>query len=246
MEKLINGVERNHTLESAFYFLDNLLRDEHSFLANSVNRICHLKGPDYLRSKWKRVFDLSFSIPAAIVATPFIISLGILKRREDGGSAFFVHERLNSIPGKTIKIFKVRCMKPNSDAGSDNSEIARNRQPWEDPRNTQLGVFMKKYNLEELPQLYQVVLGQLSLIGIRAAPKYVFDQLKELWSRERYKKWQTAYMSGKLGMTGINQIFGSKSNEEIRYYLDVFYVNNASLGLDLYLLWRQLVQIFGY
>jgi len=195
-------------------------------------------------SRYKRLLDLAVSIPAAVVATPVITTLGFAKKVEDGGSMFFVQERLSHVPGKTINLIKIRCMRPNSDAGSGNVQIAQGLKPSEDPRNTKLGSFMRKYQFEELPQLFQVVLGKLSVIGLRPNTKYNLDHLQNTWSQDRFEKWRDAYLSGRLGLSGVNQVFGSQFKEDDkRYHTDVFYTKHASLGLDLYLLWKTAIKL---
>ena len=130
-------------------------------------------------------------------------------------------------------------MRPNSDAGSGNLQITKDLKPSEDPRNTRLGSFMRKYQLEELPQLLQVISGKLSLMGLRPNTEYGFEYLQDIWSKDRYNRWKDAYQSGRLGLSGVNQVFGSLLKEDDkRYHTDVFYTKHASLGLDLYLLWK--------
>jgi len=219
--------------------LDRYFRNSDTVFARLANLICPYTGERYLNSQYKKLLDLAVSIPAAIVATPVITTLGFAKKVEDGGSIFFVQERLSNAPGETIDLIKIRCMKPHSDAGSGNLQIAQGLKPSEDPRNTKLGSFMRKYQLEELPQLFQVVLGKLSVIGLRPNTKYGFDNLQSTWGQDRFEKWRDAYQSGRLGLSGVNQVFGSPLKEDDkRYHTDVFYTKHASLGLDLYLLWK--------
>lgn len=224
--------------------LDRYLRGNNTVFVGLANTACSLKGEEYLNSRCKRLLDLFVSIPASVIAVPAVITLGFTKKIEDGGSAFFIQERLSNKPGETINLIKIRCMRPNSDIGSDNLRIVRGLRPTEDPRNTRLGSFMRKYQLEELPQLFQVITGKLSLMGLRPNTKYGFDYLQGIWSKDRYNKWRKAYQSGRLGLSGVNQVFGSLfKEEEKRYHTDVFYTRQASLGLDLYLLWKTVIRL---
>jgi len=226
--------------------IDQYLRRGDTVLAELANAVCPYKGEEYLNSRVKRWLDLGVAVPAAVVATPVVTLLGCAKKLEDGGSAFFVQERLGQHEGETIDVVKIRCMRPKSDAGMDNLQIARGLEPSEDPRNTRLGAFMRKYQLEELPQVFQVIQGKLSVMGIRPNTQYGFDNLQEVWGEERYDRWANAYHSAPLGVSGLNQVLGSKLKEdEKRYHMDVFYARNASLGLDLYLMWKTLTRLAG-
>jgi len=226
---------------------DRYLRDGNTVVARLTRGVCPAKGEEYLKSGWKRALDLGVAFPAAVMATPVIFALGLAAKIEDGGPMFFTQERLKS-DGGTFKILKIRSMREGSDIGGQSLDIARGRRASEDPRSTGVGAFMRRYQLDELPQFYQIVLGQLSLIGIRPVPQYLLDYLQDngLWSRERLGKWQESYEDGALGLSGLGPIFGSQvKKDEAKYHLEVFYTENASLGLDLYLLWKTLAWISG-
>lgn len=226
--------------------IDHYLRRNDCVLAELADTLCPYKGTDYLNSQTKRFLDLGVAIPAALVTAPAVMILGIAKKLEDGGTAFFIQERVGQHQGKTIDIIKIRCMQPKSDKGGENLQISRRLDASQDPRNTRLGTFMRKYQLEELPQLFQVIQGKLSVMGIRPDTQYGFDNLKEVWSEERYKKWVDAYRSAALGISGLYQVFGSSVKEdEDKFHLDMFYTKNASLGLDLYLIWKTAVKMLG-
>lgn len=226
--------------------IDRYLRRSDTVLAELVNAVCPYKGTDYLNSRVKRFLDLGVAIPAAVIATPAVTLLGVAKKLEDGGSAFFVQERLGQHEGETIDLIKIRCMQPQSDVGGENLQIARGLEPSQDPRNTKLGAFMRKYQLEELPQVFQVIQGKLSVMGVRPNTQYGFDNLQEVWSNERYNRWTDVYHCAQLGVSGLYQVFGSNLKEdEKRFHLDVFYTKNASLGLNLYLLWKTASRLLG-
>lgn len=225
---------------------DRYFRRTDTFLARVANVAYSQYGADYINSRGKRVFDLSIGIPSTIVAAPIIAGLSITKRIEDGGSAFFIEQRLDTKLGNPIDIVKIRCMTPNADAKEGNLNIARGLEPHQDPRNTHLGRVMRRYQLEELPQLLQVLRGKLSLIGVRPIAQYGVDNLQRRWSAKRFQRWNQAYQSGPLGISGLNQTMGSDLKEdEKRFHLDVFYTKYASLGLDLYLLWKTALTMLG-
>lgn len=223
--------------------IDAYLRDSDTTFARILHALSPYKGEAYLNSDVKRFLDLTTSLPAAFISSPAIIILATAVKLEDGGSAFFVHERVGPHGNDPIDVVKIRCMHPNSDRGALNYSIAKGVSPWEDPRNTGVGAFMRRYQLEELPQLFQVVSKRLSMLGIRPASVSEIGLLDTHWSRERYERWYEYYKRGPLGLSGLNQVFGVEKDDLKRYHLDVFYCKNANLGLDLYLMWRTLVKV---
>jgi len=228
------------------FIIDRYLRRRDSGPAKLLSLLSPAEGENYLRGSWKRSLDLLISIPAAVAATPVIALLALAKTIEDGAPPFFVQQRTNGQDQTiTIGVIKIRSMRPHSDFGIDNLTLARGMRAREDSRNTRLGSFMRRFQLDELPQLFQVACGQLSLIGIRITSPYVFDYLQKEWPEERYERWKTYYLQGRTGLSGLNQIFGSglKENEK-RYHLDAFYAKHASLGLDCYLIYKTLIKIF--
>lgn len=221
--------------------LDRLLRSNQSLLAELARRIDGGKrGKEYLESKLKRALDLGIGFPLAVVSTPAIFALGAAKVAEDGGPMFYIQERRTSSKGKSLKVMKMRSMKPDSDKEEDwYNKYVRGKEGCQDSRSTPLGSFMRKYDLDELPQFYQVVLGQLSLIGPRPCSEKSLSTLDEKWSKERLERWDTLSLHCPKGISGLAALFGTKLKEvEKRYHFDVFYAKNANLGLDLYLVWR--------
>ncbi len=208
--------------------IDRYFRRSDTALSRTVEAVSPQTSDAYLNNGVKRTLDVSVSVPAAITAAPIVAVLGIAKKIEDGGPVFFTHERVNSCERGELSLVKIRCMKPNSDLGAENIQAARGFTASQDPRNTRLGSFMRHYQLEELPQLLQVALGKISLIGIRPASSYSFYHLERAWSPKRYKRWKEAYHSGRLGLSGVTQVFGSPHKmDEKRYHTDVFYTKKS-------------------
>lgn len=233
---------RNGSNRDVFNRVDDYFRDSNTTLSGIVTRLCCKRGKEYLNSTAKRVLDLSLAIPAAIVVTPVVCALAVAKKLEDGKTMFFYQERVSSRgQDQNFHIVKIRCMREHSDHGAENVQFARGHLAHEDSRNTKLGAFMRRYQLEELPQIFQVLQRKMSLVGIRPAPQYVFDELKQLWNPRTYQEWEDAYHAGHLGITGLNQVLKlSEKDDPRRNHFDVFYARNASLGLDLYIMWRTL------
>jgi lipopolysaccharide/colanic/teichoic acid biosynthesis glycosyltransferase len=227
--------------------IDRYFRGNDTFLAKSLRLLDPQKGEDYLNSWSRRVLDLAVTVPAAIVSTPLIAVLGVAKKLEDGGSMFYIQERVKrGISEGTTKVVKIRCMQENSDKKEGNIGISFGLAPEDDPRNTKLGSFMRRFQLEELPQLFQVAKGDLSLIGIRSAPSYSFGYLNNSWGKKRFDNFLQFYQQCGNSLVDVATVLGTnfiKGEEDNRYQAYAFYVNNASLGLDLYLLWRTFLKL---
>ena len=232
---------------SILFHVDRSLRSENSKFAQLLNSLDPKKGEDYLKSLTRRGLDLSIAVPAALISTPLILVLGIVKKLEDGGSAFFVQERMARNTMKdTTRLVKIRCMHENSDKKEENIRISEKLAPEDDPRNTRFGKFMRKFQLEELPQLFQIIMNDLSLIGIRSTPSYALNYLEETWGSERYENFLKFYKLCGGALIDVAIIFGTRfvKGEEInRYHSYAFYSKNASLGLDLYLLWKTFLKL---
>jgi len=115
----------------------------------------------------KRVFDLVFTVPGLIVLLPFFIIIAVWVKMDSPGSVFYRQERVGR-SGKLFTIYKFRTMVVDAD------KIGRAITVGEDPRITRSGVLLRKYKLDELPQLINVVKGQMSLVGPRPeVPRYV-------------------------------------------------------------------------
>lgn len=218
--------------------VDRYLRREDTLLAHTFRAISPDVGQDYRNSPEKRVTELVIATPFAVITLPVMGILASAKKLEDGESAFYVQKRLSQ--DGSIPVVKIRCMKMDADndtwANLHNAAIYGEEC---DPRNTRLGRFMRKYELEELPQLWQVVAGQLSLVDIRAAPQYVFDFIKEN-RPETFEEWEVAYRaSDRPGIFSLNSAISKRRKNDIkRHHYDLLYAKKASLGLDLYILYR--------
>ncbi len=212
--------------------IDKYLRGEDTLVARVVKRASMLTGPSYRVSRPKRAIELSVALPAAIITTPLISALVVVNRLLYAKDPFFVQERIGK-RGESVPLVKIRCMKPDSEkniqASLKNGAIYK---AGEDPRNTPLGRVLRKYEIEETPQLWQVVMNQLSLIGIRSAPQYVFDHLEQTRPRS-FSEWTSAYFSGKPGLISLNAVCNpERKNDDKRHHYDLLYSKKASLGLD--------------
>lgn len=183
----------------------------------------------------KRLTDIVLSLTALIGLSPLLIYL-YWRIRQDGGKAIYGHSRIGQ-NGKPFLCWKFRSMVNNSEEVLqnllENNPLAK--AEWEkdfklknDPRITQIGHFLRKSSLDELPQLWNVLKGEMSLVGPRPVIK---DELP------RYCDELDYYLMAKPGMTGLWQVSGRNDVDyEKRVYFDSWYVKNWSLWNDFVIL----------
>ncbi|CAG4884369.1 putative Undecaprenyl-phosphate galactose phosphotransferase [Georgfuchsia toluolica] len=192
----------------------------------------------------KRSFDLVVASLLLILLSPFLLALAILIRRE-GGTAIYGHTRIGR-GGKPFKCLKFRSMRPDADKILkqllENDPAAK--AEWEkdfklrnDPRITPVGHFLRKTSLDELPQLINVVRGEMSLVGPRPI---VTAEL------ERYEDSVDLYLQVRPGVTGLWQISGrNETSYAQRVSLDAWYVRNWSLWYDIAILFKTINVVFN-
>lgn len=190
----------------------------------------HELRPNYQMIVFKRLIDLSFSIPALIVLTPVFLIIMALIKLEDSGPVFYVSRRWG-LKGRLFNCCKFRSMVVNADALKQKL-LPQNEMDGpvfkikNDPRLTQMGRFLRRFSLDELPQIWNVVKGDMSLVGPRPLPEneqvgnYRLDYLRRLLI--------------KPGLTCLWQVRG-RSNVPFTQWMrwDVFYLKHWSLFLDL-------------
>jgi lipopolysaccharide/colanic/teichoic acid biosynthesis glycosyltransferase len=120
----------------------------------------------------KRIFDIFFSVVGLILLSPLLMIIAWRIYREDGGPFFYRGERVG-LHGKTFRIFKFRTLVVNAD------RIGGHSTPEDDPRVTRIGRMLRKYKLDELPQLINVLLGEMSLVGPRPEVKPFTDMFTQ-------------------------------------------------------------------
>lgn len=180
----------------------------------------------------KRVFDLVFAVILVVFFSPFILGVAAIIWFADRSSVLFAHERIG-LNGKTFKCLKFRTMCLDADVKLERllqSDPAA-REEWEqsqklanDPRLTSVGLILRKTSLDELPQLWNVLRGEMSMVGPRPI---VADEAKH------YGSVFADYKSVLPGLTGAWQVSGrSNTTYEERVALDADYIKKASLVLD--------------
>lgn len=248
-------IERAKKEKTFYEKIDASFRDKDTAFAHLLEAISPEKGEEYLNGKLKRFLDLSIAVPAVVISTPVVAVLGIVKKLEDGGSAFFVQERYQTIPqenkedAKTFRIWKIRSMVEGAEKDASRV-LKRGVDEKLDPRQTKLGKTLRRYKFDELPQFFHVISGKLSAIGARPLPPSSVRVLNGSSEGKEpsslFHEWVSAYNKGKKGLTGLQQVRGTeKRMSGERFHSDIFYTKNASLGLDLYLLWATIGRILG-
>ena len=186
----------------------------------------------------KRILDLVLTLAAAPFVLPIIGAIALWIRLDSRGPVFYSQTRVGQ-DGREFRVWKFRSMVENADKilreslahdPSLREEWERDHKLKDDPRVTRSGVFLRRTSLDELPQLWNVVRGEMSLVGPRPIvnaeiPKYgnAFD----------------LYTKAKGGLTGLWQVSGRNDTSYAeRVTLDTYYVRNWSVWLDLYILFR--------
>ncbi|HEX2252196.1 MAG TPA: undecaprenyl-phosphate glucose phosphotransferase [Thermoanaerobaculia bacterium] len=175
----------------------------------------------------KRLMDLALATAATLVLLPLLPLVALLIWVEDRGPIFYRQERMG-LDGRPFMILKFRSMRVNAEASSGPVWAIKN-----DPRRTHFGEFLRHWSLDELPQLWNVIRGDMSLIGPRPErPAFVREfkhKIPQYMVRHRVK----------AGITGWAQVHGWRGNTSIKKRLqyDLYYIENWSLGLDLKILW---------
>ena len=182
----------------------------------------------------KSNFDKVLAITGIVVGAPLFVILALAIKLDDGGPVLFRQTRVGK-DGRTFSVCKFRTMVP--DAEKLKAGLAdQNQQQWplfkirRDPRLTRLGPWLRRWSLDDLPQLVNVLTGQMSLVGPRPA---LPDEAAMYGDRVRRR------LAVKPGMTGLWQVNGRSDlswDESVR--LDLRYVENWSLMLDLQILWK--------
>jgi lipopolysaccharide/colanic/teichoic acid biosynthesis glycosyltransferase len=178
----------------------------------------------------KRGLDIFISISAIVVLIPALIVATIAIKLTSKGPAFFRQQRAGK-NGKTLILYKFRTMTANIDpfGPSPKSE--------QDPRLTKIGRFLREYSFDELPQLFNILKGNMSLVGPR--PLYL-SQMHE-WSERQKKR-----LLVKPGLTGLAQVSGrGRLTREQKLELDAKYVETASFWIDSVIILKTFTRVFG-
>ncbi len=177
----------------------------------------------------KRLFDITFSIIFLILGSPFFLLIAILIKLTSRGPVLYRQVRAGK-NGKPFYIYKFRTMIHNAD------KIGPILTDKDDKRITKIGKFLRRYSLDELPQFYNVLIGDMSIVGPRPE---VVEIVK------KYKMWQRRVLSVKPGITGLAQISGRQELDiDSKLKIDLYYINNYSILLDVEIIFKTIIHIF--
>jgi Undecaprenyl-phosphate glucose phosphotransferase len=175
----------------------------------------------------KRGFDMLAAAVALVLAAPVMLVVAVLVKLGSPGPVFFRQERMG-MDGRTFRIIKFRTMRANAEASGAQMAVA------EDPRRTGLGGWLRRFSLDEMPQLLNILRGDMSLVGPRPERPVFIEEFKRQIPRYHLRH------KVKAGLTGWAQIHGLRGQTSIekRIQYDLYYIENWSLLLDLKILLR--------
>lgn len=187
----------------------------------------------------KRMFDVTASCIGLVVLSPLMLITAILVKAEDGGPVFFVQERVGK-GGKVFKMYKLRSMRPDAEQMhqqllSMNELDGPAFKMKYDPRITKTGRFLRKSSIDELPQLINVIRGDMSIVGPRPLPVYEQEQCNE---------YQNQRLLVQGGLTCYWQVCGRASvpfDEWVE--MDLSYIREQSVWVDLKLIGKTMVSV---
>ena len=194
----------------------------------------------------KRMMDIIVSAAGLLVISPVLLVVAVLIKLDSPGPVFFIQERVG-LNGRTFRMIKFRSMRADSDpaihkkfleemiqAGDGRHELDADGKPVykivNDPRITRLGRFIRKTSIDELPQLFNVLRGDMSLVGPRPPIQYEVDA---------YKDWHMKRLYIRPGMTGLWQVSGrNRLTFDQMVQLDIAYIEQWNLRTDIKILFR--------
>ena len=182
----------------------------------------------------KRAFDFTFALLGLVILSPLLLLLAIVVKLDSPGPALYAQERVG-LSGRRFKMYKFRTMRVDAEA--------QGKAEWSrpvDPRRTRLGSLLRRLSLDELPQLWNVLVGHMSLVGPRPERPVFVKQFRA--SIPRYMLRHHV----KAGITGWAQVNGLRGDTPLdqRIEYDLFYIKNWSMGFDVKILFLTLLRVF--
>ncbi|MBU2917755.1 sugar transferase [Psychrosphaera sp. F3M07] len=237
---LVNATERGAWVEPLVSFLDRVLGYTEVELLQS-SYFLHTKAFTILSTKRtqvvKRILDLFFSMILLLLTLPIMIATAIAIKISSEGPIFYSQKRVGLF-NKEFKVLKFRSMR--TDAESSGAQWAQKN----DDRVTQVGHFIRKTRIDELPQLVNVILGEMSLVGPRPEREVFVKDLEKDISYYRFRH------SVKPGVTGLAQVsypYGASLEDAIwKHKYDIYYIKHHRTLFDLYIILKTVkVVLFG-
>ena len=209
----------------------NLKNDTEKF------RVC---GEKTMYLKAKRVFDVMSASMALIIFSPILILLVLLITLDSRGMAIFGHKRIGK-DGKEFKVYKFRTMVINAQevlekfTPEQKKEFEKNFKLENDPRITRIGGFLRKTSLDELPQLFNIIKGDMSVVG----PRPIVNA-----EIEKYGEFADKMFSVIPGLTGYWQANGrSDTTYDERVQMDMYYIDNRSFIFDIKIIFQTVISV---
>lgn len=188
----------------------------------------------------KRIVDILLSAIGLVVLSPVFLTIGIIVKLDSKGTVFFKHKRIGK-NGEEIYIYKFRTMISGAEQMIKNfdeeqmKEFKENYKLENDPRITKVGDFLRKTSLDELPQIWNIFKGDLSIVGPRPITK---DEL------EKYGEDKEKFLSITPGLTGYWQANGrSSTTYEERMAMELYYVDNCSWKMDVKIFFKTIISV---
>jgi len=186
----------------------------------------------------KRLFDAAFASLGLVCLSPFILVIATAIKAEDGGSVLYGQERTAEL-GETFTVFKFRSMIENAEAETG-ATLSEEDAGGRDPRVTRVGHVLRKTHLDEIPQLWSILVGDMSVIGPRPERPALDGEIEAQVFRWR-KRWFVK--PGLTGLAQINDASGYEPARKLRY--DIEYIRSQSLRVDVTIVIRQIWQVVG-
>ncbi len=240
-EKLTNLVRDCQGLNAEMMMAPDMVE-----IMTSRVRIQELEGMPFIQVReasltpWnriiKRIFDIVFASVILLLSSPVFALLALVIKATSPGPVFFHQERVG-LDGKTFRVIKFRTMRTEAEKETGPVWAAKN-----DPRTTQVGRILRRFSLDELPQLVNVLKGEMSLVGPRPERPFFVEQFKD-----QIPKYLDRHRV-KVGMTGWAKVIGLRGNAPIeeRTKYDVYYMENWSIVFDVKIILKTLrAVLFG-
>ena len=220
-----------------------------NFCGMPMIRLCSQKNT-WLFSKVKQAFDALVTIPVFILQLPLFLLISLAIKLDSAGPVFYKATAVGK-NGRIFSMFKFRSMRTDTDSSIHQQYVTKlikgeigkaegEEKPLKitnDPRITRVGHIIRKLSLDELPQLLNVLKGEMSLVGPRPCLPYEY---------EMYEEWYKKRASVRAGITGLWQVTGRSSVAfEDMILLDLYYIYNRDLSLDLNILFETLIVVLG-
>lgn len=183
----------------------------------------------------KRAFDICFATFALILTAPLMLLISLVIKLTSAGPIFFRQQRVG-LNGRTFFIYKFRTMQHTGAGESDRRWTTR-----DDPRRTRFGRWLRAASLDELPQFFNVLNGEMSVVGPRPERPHFVEQFVQTVSL-----YHTRH-NLKVGITGWAQVNGWRGDTSIakRVEYDIYYLNNWSFGFDLRIILLTILHLFS-